>query len=74
MGDHGQGGTEPQALGEVAEPDDNTFSIVDDAFERADLPSPFVEESPLGAKPLDLFVGGILKARGVEWGCPRGGV
>ena len=59
MGDHGQGGTEPQALGNLDDLEDfNTFSIVDDAFERAELPDPLVETSPFGARPLDLFVAG----------------
>ena len=66
MGDHGQGGTEAQDLENLDDLEDpNEFSIVDDAFERAELPSPFVEASPLGARPLDLFVAGILKAAGI---------
>ena len=60
-------------MGEVAEPDENTFSIVDDAFERADLPSPCVEESPLGARALDLFVAGILQAAGITVEIVKGG-
>ena len=61
------GAADTSVMGDMGleDPPMEPCSVVEDAYQRANLPQPWMETSALGESPFDLFVAGILKTAGI---------